>query len=227
VFRLWTKLFSTIDESVLKDDRALFPGVSTVSVQTLADKELETWANQAQMIVLHNRICLFTARKLRDYQQSGIGISMYILSFLILALLTICCFTGVNFAIYKLEPKSFRLTEEPSLFTFFYYSFQMILFQSISAVHPLLRLAEIASMAEEFMAFCLLAIMLSLLFAYRNQRVDDALNDTIAKIKSQGEKVESRMRQEWNIDVGDAIAQLRKAKSSFLSVILYFTDRLD
>jgi hypothetical protein len=89
--------------------------------------QLQKWTSKVQMSVLFNRCALFSARRLSDYQRSGVHILSGVLTGLAMVITTTLTFAFIHYALYKADPASFETTPSPSFFTFFYYSFNTFL----------------------------------------------------------------------------------------------------
>jgi hypothetical protein len=227
VYRLWTKAFAGVGKQLSARPILIELDLQNLPVAQLNGSQLQQWANGVQISILFNRVCLFAAKKLRDYQSSGLNQTAYLFSCILLLFVTVFSFAAINYAVYKIAPQSFRLTTAPTIFIFFYYSFEAFLFRSIPQIEASGTLSQVASMTETFFAFCLIGIIISLFFSVRNQKSTEALNSTIDVIKVQGEKIESVFKDQFQLSIKDAIAQLEKTNSGFLTIILYFTSRID
>lgn len=173
------------------------------------------------MAVLFNRICLFTAKKLRDYQNSGSGTISGILTILLLILLTIISFAAINYVLYKIDTGLFEVSPSPGgFFIFFYYSFNNLIFSSIKEVVPIMPISQAASMTESFLAFILGVILVSIILSVRSQKYSEALNQAIDRIEAEGTAMESFIRTEYSVGgIEDAIIELERVKATFISFI--------
>ena len=224
IFQVHIKIFSgirkhgssyfTLDESI-----------KNLPLEKLDQKQMEKWTTNLQMSVLFNRVCLFAAKKLRDYQNSGINIISYVLTILMLIVLTIFSFATINYALFKIDAGLFSYPVIPSFFTFFYYSFNSLLFNSIQEITPIMPISQIVSMMEFFFALFLVVIFVSLLLSVRNQRHTEELNEVIKGIEGQGKDMEGFIRDEYKINsIDDAIAELEKLKAGMAKFIYKITE---
>ena len=179
------------------------------------------------MSVLFNRVCLFAARKLRDYQNSGLNIVSYVLTILMLIVLTIFSFAAINYGLFKIDANLFGYSVAPTFFTFFYYSFNNLLFNSIREIAPTMPISQTASMIESFFALFLVVIFVSLLLSVRSQRHAEELNEVIKGIEGQGKDMEGFIKDEYKINsIDDAMAELEKLKAGMAKFIYKITESI-
>lgn len=221
IFQVHIKLFTGIREHGKKTFFVLDESIKSLPVASLDKGQLEKRTSNLQLSVLFNRTCLFTARKLRDYQNSGLNTISGILTVLLLILLTIVSFAAINYALYKIDPGLFEVSvSQAGFFIFFYYSFNNLLFNSIKEVVPIMPISQAASMAESFLAFFLVVIFVSIILSVRSQRYSEELNQAIDRIENEGMDMERFIRTEYSVGgIDDAILELEKVKATFISFI--------
>lgn len=223
VFQTLMRIFSATKNYGAKQTTlfALDENIKNLPVASLDQKQLEKWTANLQNSVLFNRICLFAAKKLRDYQNSGFNIVSYILTILLLIVLTIFSFATINFGLFKINNDFFSYPMIPNFFTFFYYSFNNLVFNSIKEIAPSTPIAQSVFMVELFFALFLVAIFISLLISIKSQRHTEELNEAIKNIKAQGTEIEGFIKDEYKINsIKDANGRIRKIKSRSCKVYL-------
>lgn len=226
LFQAYKKIFSGIRERgassfSLDDEIKKFP------LETLSEGQMTKWSTNLQTSVLFNRVCLFSAKKLRDYQNSGLNIVSYVLSILLLVALTILSFAAMNFGLYKINPNAFTFLETPTFFLFFYYSFNNLVSHSIQGITPITLFSRTASMLESFFALFLIVIFVSLLLSIKGQRHLNELNEAIEGIEREGAAMESFIRDEYKINsIEDAMAELEKLKTGMAKFLYKITESI-
>lgn len=204
---------------------ALDESIKNQPFEKLDKKQLEKWITNLQLSVLFNRICLFVAKKLRDYQSSGVTVLSFVLTLLMLIVLTIFSFATINYALFKIHADLFSYPVAPSFFTFFYYSFNGLLSKSIQQITPIMPISQIVSMIESFFALFLVGIFVSLLLSVRSQRYAEELNETIKSIEGQGKDMEGFICVEYKMtSIDDAIAKLKKMEAGLVKFIYKITE---
>lgn len=226
IFQVYIKILSGIRKHG-KASFVLDDSLKNLPVESLDQKQLEKWSTNLQLSVLFNRICLFTAKKLRDYQNSGSNIVSYVLTIILLIVLTIFSFAVVNLGLFKIDSALFDCSVVPSFFTFFYYSFNNLLFSSIKEIIPIMPISQTVSMIESFFALFLVAIFISLLLSIRGQKHAEELNEAIKGVEAQGVEMEGFIKEEYKFNsIEDAMVELEKLKAGLAKFILKITESI-
>lgn len=226
IFQVYTKIFSELRKNAVRS-WTLDESIKNLPVESLNQEQLETWIENLQMSVLFNRVCLFMAKKLRNYQNSGLNVISYVLTILFLIALTVFSFAVINYGLFKIDSGLFSYSTTPSFYTFFYYSFNNLLFNSIREITPILFISQTISMIEYFLALFLIVIFVSLLFSVKSQRHTEELNDLIKEITDQGKYMESFIKDEYKINsISDAIVELKNLKASMIKLIYIITESI-
>lgn len=226
LFSFAKKAFTSINKHtaatyVLQDE------LKSISVPNMNEVQLKKWIETLQNSVLYNRAFLFAARKLRSYQQSGLNLVAYMVMIFTLVALTVLSFSAINYALYTADTSSFNVANTPSFFTFFYYSFNNFVFNSITEIIPTGKISQIALMVEQFFVAFLLANIASLIFSFRSQKSTEELEEIIKDMERESEKIESIIKSDYNLPtIEDAILELEKAKSGSISIIIALTNGL-
>lgn len=224
LFTFAKKAFTSINKHtattyVLQDE------LKSIAVPSMNEVQLKKWIETLQNSVLYNRAFLFAARKLRSYQQSGLNLIAYMVMIFTLIALTVISFSVINYALYIADSSSFTATNAPSFFTFFYYSFNNFVFNSISEIIPSSKTTQVALMVEQFFVAFLLANIASLIFSFRSQKSTEELEEIIKDMEKESEKIESIIKTDYNLPtIEDAILELEKAKSGSISIIIALTN---
>jgi len=204
---------------------ALDESIKNLPFTSLDQKQLEKWTTNLETSVLLNRVFLFVAKKLRDYQNSGFNFVSYVLTILLLTIMIIFSFSVINLGLFKINNDLFSLSSTPSFFTFFYYSFNSLLFNSIQEIIPVMPISQATFMIEAFFALFLLAIFVSLLLSVRSQRHADELNEIIKGIETRGIEFESLIKDEYKINsIEEAMVELEKLEADLIKFIYKITE---
>jgi len=194
--------------------------IRALPVQSLTEKQLERWTTNLQSAVLFNRVCLFAARKLEEFQTSGINVVSSVVMVLLLTIFTVVAFAGIHYGLYKIDAGFFRMSVPGDLFIFFYYSFNNLVFNSIGEVVPISPVSQSAAMIESFCALFLVVIFTSVLLSVRSQRYGEELKGLIGQIEREGKWMEGFIRDEYKVKgVGEAIEQLERLKAGLIKLI--------
>lgn len=194
--------------------------IRNLPLEAYDSKQLEKWTTNLQQLVLYNRLILFCAKKLSDYQKSGFQIISEIMSFILLILFTILSFALINYGLYKIDYGNFNYVIEPTFFTFFYYSFENSMFNQISEIVPLKQTAILIYMFQNFFALLWGLILVTLFVQYKKEQKVLALNKVIENIEKQGKELESFIAEQYNLDsIEVAMDKLTEMKSALVNFI--------
>ncbi|WP_281202691.1 hypothetical protein [Cytobacillus kochii] len=219
----YTTFFSRMDNSTLIIEEE----ITKTPVELLDEKQLERRTTNLQSIVLFNRIHLFIAKKLREYQNSKMNYAYYIVSIIGVVAFTILSFTFVNLSLYKIDPDNFSFESPPSLFTFIYYSFNNLLSTPISELKAITPISQSISMFSTFCAFLIGVILVSLILSVRSQKHQEELNEVISGFERQGELLEKLILVQYKIkNIEDALVELEKLKAILINIIYKITDNI-
>jgi hypothetical protein len=168
---------------------------------------------------------LLVARKLNEYHRSGVAAIASVFVILGLFVFTASSFTLVNFALFKLSPNSFATTTvAPTLFDFFYYSFNALVFSSIGKISPITALAQSIGMVETFCSLFLISVFIALMFSFWSQRYSYDLENLIRAFEDESSLTERFIRDEFKIStVDEAIRELERLQYFLLKLILYLS----
>ncbi len=226
IYQTYITFFTRVGQSVrdLYGQAILDENSRKLPIDRMEEKQLEKWITNVQQLVLFNRLCLFVAKGLKSYQESGINLVSFILSILLLALYTIFSFALMNFGLYKIENSFYSFSNAPTFFTFFYYSFNLLLLNSVQEISAIAPLSQTLLMVESFYGLFLVAIFVSLVLSVKNQKYVEELNDAIKKLTQEGLRMEQHMKEQYDLDdISAALEALQKLRSSFVDFIYNIT----
>ena len=227
LFGLHIKFFKGV-RRLGKDSFVLDEGMRNLPVADLSEQQLQKRTEKLQIAVLFNRVCLFAAKKLKDYQNSGWQFVPSVLTVLGLIVFVAVAFTGVYYALFKLEPSLYGYTSTPTLFTFFYFSFNHIFFSGIPELTVVQPLAQAISMLQEFCTFVLGGIFVTLYISVRSEKYSAELEEVIQEIKEEGDSMEGFIRDEYQLtSITDALEELQRLKAGLVGFLLLISRNLE
>jgi hypothetical protein len=193
-------------------------------VERMEEKQIEKWTTNLQQLVLFNRLCLFVAKGLKSYRESGISLISLIISILFLALYTIFSFALINFGLYKINSNFYFFTHTPTFFTFFYYSFNLLLLNSVQEITAASPFSQTILMIESFYGLFLVAIFISLTLSVKSQKYTDELNEVIKNLAEEGRRIEQHIKEQYDLDsISAALEALQKVKASIIDWLYTLT----
>jgi hypothetical protein len=224
VFQTYKTIFPVVGKSaLLKVDDS----VRDLPIEVMSAKQLEMRTNSLQNVVLYNRICLLVSKKLRDYQDSGANVASYILTVVGLFLFVVISFALINYALYKSDQSLFQFTySKKTFFAFIYYSAGSM-FYAANGLVPIEALSQMVQLIQFFFALLLVVILITMVFALRNERYSIELEEVIYSVETEGRSAEARLLSEFRLgSIESAIQALQIAKAGFTDFILYLTKNL-
>ncbi len=227
IFEAYLKFFPRL-RAVAPKTFALDADIKNVPVDALNPLQLQKWTTNLQTAVLYNRMCLFVAKKLQDYQSSKLNFLSYVFSLIMLTFVTVTAFAGVNMALFKISRGFFSYSQEPAAFSFFYYSFNNLFRSSANIITPILPLSQSVFMLEVFFEFLLAALLVSLFFSVSNERYTNELKRVVVGLEREGKSMESFVNDEYRIStIDDAIQSLAKLKAGLIDQIYWITKHME
>lgn len=218
IYQIYSRFFYNLGEYLrksplvgkLNDDESVLP------IESMEEKQIQKWVSHVQQLVLLDKTCLFVAKKMKSYQNSGFTIVSSIFGVLLLALYTVFSFAVINYGLYKIDQHFYSLTATPSFFNFFYYSFNLLLFNSIQEITAIAPLSQVAFMSQSFFVLFLIAILVSLVLTFRSQKDAEELKDAIEDLSGEGTRIEVYIKDKYKVDnIEVAITILQKLEASF------------
>jgi hypothetical protein len=226
IYQIYSKFFSGIRNTLTTSPvYALDESIARLAIESMDQMQVEKWTTNVQSFVLYNRVCLFVAKRLRLYQDSGLNIVSSIIAILLLVVFTVLSFALVNFGLFKINQHFFSSSIVPTFFNFFYYSFNVLLFNPIQDIVATTPTSQVISMTESFFALFLVAVFVSVVLSVRSQKDANELNDLIKDLNEEGTKMEGYIREKYKFNnVEEAMEALQKLKASFTGFIYKITE---
>lgn len=199
--------------------------IKHLPLSELSEKQLTHRTNNLQTVVLINRLLLFTAVKLKIYNNSKLNFVTYIFTILILILFTVISLTLINYGIFKIDSQLFSYEHTPTIFTFFYYSFNSMLSTPISELIPISPFTQVISMFGVLFAFFIAAIFVTLLFSVRSKKHSEEINEIINGLQEQSSTLEVFIKDEYKLNtIDEALIELERMKALFVKFLYKLTD---
>lgn len=161
---------------------------------------------QMSMALVVTRGVHYWSESLEDYRKSTATMLTACLAVLGIFLHGIVTFAFVNFAIYKTMPAQYAVTYEPTLATFFYYTFSAAAFSEIGAVVPVGSLATAVHILTGLgTGILVLMILLALALAYRQSAVEPSTERAIQQMRGAADEWEERIAENYGLEDRDAL----------------------
>lgn len=201
--------------------------IKNLPVEELSEKQVERRTNNLQTAVLFNRLLLFIAVELKAYHNSKLNFVTYALTILLLIIGTVLSLSLINFGVFKIDSQVFDYENTPTIFTFFYYSFNSMLSTPISELVPISPITQIISMVGVFFAFFIAVIFVVLLFSVRSQKSSEEINEIIDGFQAQSSLLEIFIKDEYKLNnIEEALIELDKLKAGFVKFLYKLSDNI-
>jgi len=215
VFEAYLRFFPSM-RAAAPQSFALDADLKAISSDKWSKPQMEKWTTNLQTAVLYNRGCLFVAKKLQDYQNSKLNFLGYVFGLILLTLVTVVAFAGVNLALFRMDHALFTYSNPPDTFAFFYYSFLNLLRGSSTEIAPAQPLSQAAFMLETFFEFMLGGLLVTLFFSVRNERHAGDLNKVVLGLEREGKSMEQFVSEEYIVPGGQGRSSYRRSRSTGL-----------
>ena len=214
-------LIKNTDKIISIDDE-----INNLSVAEMNTAQLQKWTSNLQFSIILNRSCYFLSSKLYEYQKSNLNIIFYILNLFVLLIITVFFFAGINSALFRIHPDSFTVMHSPNFFSFIYYSFSTIFFNTIPEIIASSGEAHLIRMIEIIFSFFLISIFTVLLFNINSKKHSDELGKIIRELNKQGDQMESRINLTYKLSIENAITELERLKGGLIKIIYFLSENL-
>jgi hypothetical protein len=228
VYQVYNKFFSGFGDFLSSSPiYQMDEEVATLAIENMDEKQLQKWTSNVQIFVLFNRVCLFVAKKLKSFQESSSSLVSSVFSILILIVFTVLTFSAVNYGIFKINQEYFSVSGVPTFFDFFYYSFNVLLFNQIQEITATTPISQTLSMLESFFALFLVAIFVSLVLSVKSQRYAEELKEAVKGLEDEGKKMEGYIRENYRLNsIEEALGALQNLQSVVTDFLFKISESL-
>lgn len=138
--------------------------------------------------------------------------------------ISIIFFGGINYALYKLSPSSFKVESIPVYFDFFNYSFFTI-FPGGTRIIPVSKVAEIIRIIEAATGFLLSLLIITFYVNVTNSKYKDNLNNLIQYLEKYSKEAKEHFNQKYKTNPITIIEEIKK-KSDKIQSLEKFVDMI-
>lgn len=189
--------------------------------------ELRIWVAHLQWEVIYNHLCLFIAERLRTIHNSGLGTIVSIGRLCLLFFATVWSFYFLNLALLSWSSQMFAFESWPSRFDVLYYSFTTLFNNAAPGLAPVGVPAKVLAMCGETWMYLIYGVVLVFVVtALGRARDDEAIESTIATLRSQAGAAEMEVSQRFGVNLLQALAAMQELKASAIGIVYYLTPSL-
>lgn len=187
-------------------------------------KENKELVSMVETRLLINRLLLFSAKKLKDYNNSKSYIFQDVILFITTVIIGIISFSLINYGIFKIENLNYRILEGiPTFIDFILYTISC----SNGYILPITMLTKILEIVKALIFFIFSGLFVCTFLEGSKKKQKDGIESVIASINDSAKMEENKIiKQELFEDIDSAIKGLQQMHSSLVGIILKITENL-
>ncbi len=196
-------------------------------VQKFTEAQQNIFTQKLANGVIANRLLALWAFQLEKYRRSPVPLFFNILSYLWLLVIFIVAAALLNLALFHADPMAYSFQAEPSFLVIVRYVFAGLYASEIHALQPTSDLANGISVATSFIGLILLgSLLLSSVLSYKATRDESDIRDAIREIRREGDRLDEKIKEEYEVSVTEAIARLEQLKHGLVGIITFLSTRI-
>ena len=220
LFGIYKKCFNWVNSGFLPNLQH-YDQIKGIAVEVMTENQITIYKANLGMAVLGNRALLSVGKKLKEYQKSSLGIMGGIAAFFMLLVYTTIVFSGINFALFKIDNSYYQLNGFVSYFSWFRYSFYSFLYAGTSEIIPTAAISQVVSMLEVLCGLAILACFAGAMIATFGQAYLSQLDDLITTAETEGKRTEAFIKAQFGLpSIEAAIEELQRLKYDMIAVLL-------
>ncbi|MFH1051373.1 MAG: hypothetical protein V1779_10655 [bacterium] len=178
--------------------------------------------NDLGILILLETLFAFVISKLKILVDRKLYLGFFTIKIISTLLITSIILSLLNLILSFIDNNAFILTSNANYFDYYYYSFHSMFFNSIEYIKPLSVFAKILNILAPILGIIITLILFTLFLSAK----DDVYKDNINKVIKYGENqliiIETRISENYKIDILDALDELKQMKSAFYKIIDIF-----
>jgi hypothetical protein len=177
--------------------------------------------------VISHRLLNFWAYQLDRYRRSAASVLLNAGAYLWLLVRSVAALSFLNLALYHADVHAFLYEEAPDFLTFVRYVIAGLYGGEIRAMSPLSVPANALSIAT-FVVGVLVAgsAVITSFLSYKASRDDTEIRSIIEQIKEESDRLDERVRENYEVSVPEAIDRLKDLKYGLMGVITALSTRI-
>lgn len=174
--------------------------------------------------VLINRILLFAAKKLKDYNNSRTYLFQDIIIFITTSVIGALSLASINYVVFKLNSVAFNIVGDNSTFVDF-------LLYTISGpnnfIEPANMITKIIEIIKTLIIFVFSGLFISTFLEGSKKKQKNELEDIILYMENTAKEEEKKLiKKDLFEDINSVITSLEEIKSSLVGIIIKITEKL-
>lgn len=177
--------------------------------------------------VIAHRLLNFWAYQLERYRRSPASIFFNGLSYGGLILRVVLALALLNLALYHADPRAFAHATPPTFLVILRYVIADLYGSEIQGLQAVSDGANALSVATVVVGLMVVgSLLLSSVLSFRASRDQSEIQETIAQIKNEGDRLDERLQKNFDVSVPEAIERLEQLKFSLMGLITFLSTRI-
>lgn len=229
--------FLSLQSNIIKKFRSSGVGQSLITIRgdlvtdttdlILSKEKASMVLTRLQTAVLFSRVVRYWALQLEKYRDSRISFFLSTASYMRFVLETLLFFSLINYALYRIEPSNFLVSQGPTFFQFLYYSFASLLSREITVIVTSSDLAILIYMTSALIGWLVIPVLLlDFWINSRRNRSNEELDKAIQDVKKEGKAIDSIIEKEYEMTIEEAISKLSELKGVIIGWIYKISSSL-
>ncbi|MEU8355923.1 hypothetical protein AB0C27_07900 [Nonomuraea sp. NPDC048882] len=197
-------------------------------VERFNHTQLSTFQASLSTAILVCKFSYYWAYQLECYRRSALIHLFGTLSYFRLFIQTALTFALANYALLKASPESFSFDSQPTFIRVFWYSLSALFVNGIDGLAPASDMAIVIVVVQGVSGPLILSMLvLHYVQSFRQARRESEIKEVVAKIKANGDLLEVRLREQYEVGADEAWVRLQAfGQGAFSTAIEYLLARI-
>jgi hypothetical protein len=191
-------------------------------LQLFSEQQLTELSSSLSFALILNQAVYLWAYQLDKYRRSSFPLLFSMGSYVVLFVATVLSLGALNLGLLHLDATSFTYVEVPSTMRILHHSMASLYLNGAPGMEPASDVAVVVSLLGGFVGVVLLGTVIANLVYSATNRDDQALRETIERVKDEGERLEGRLIEEYQVtSYEDALGRLERLGNGLVGVITF------
>ncbi|MBN2747633.1 MAG: hypothetical protein JXR34_12980 [Bacteroidales bacterium] len=182
-------------------------------------KEDELKLKRVERLIIANTLIEYLGANLNGFKGKRAFVISWIYQLIGFVIITVTYFTFINFELFIIDNSSFKITLEPTLFDFFYYTIKTFIFSNIESILPvsiMARIIEIASFLT--VGVFVLIIVTSVIFSLRQDRINANIQKATEVCLAQNKFIVQHIKLKYQMDIETVLIEAGSIRNSIENI---------
>ncbi|HCE57944.1 MAG TPA: hypothetical protein DER09_09015 [Prolixibacteraceae bacterium] len=190
--------------------------------ETKGDEKLledELKLKRVERLIIANTLIEYLGANLSGFKGKRAFVISWIYQLIGFVIITVTYFTFINFELFIVDNSSFKVTSDPTLFDFFYYTVKTFIFSNIELILPvgvLARIIEIISFLT--VGVFILIIVTSVIFSLRQDRINANIQKATEVCLAQNRFIAQHIKLKYQMDIETVLIEASSIRNSIENI---------